>query len=115
MAFLGLQATAAAHHGGAVEWVQEERGPVTGIVTEFGFHFPHVQVLFDVVDESGATAHWTLVTRWTPTILRQHGWTRDSIKPGDTISAIYWPHVQSPAVGSLRSIEVNGKALEIDF
>jgi hypothetical protein len=103
------------HHGGAIEWGQETRGPIAGIATEFAFRFPHVQVLVDVVDANGATAQWTLVTRWTPTILRSHGWNRDSITPGDTVTATYLPHVSSPTVGSIVSIEVNGEPLEIDF
>ena len=107
--------TAWSHHGGAIEWGEEARGPITGIATEFAFRFPHVQVLMDVVDANGTMAQWTLVTRWTPTILRSHGWNRDSITPGDTVTATYLPHVSSPTVGSIVSIEVNGEPLEIDF
>jgi Family of unknown function (DUF6152) len=103
------------HHGGAIEWGEEARGPITGIATEFAFRFPHVQVLMDVADANGTTAQWTLVTRWTPTILRSHGWNRDSIAPGDRVRVTYLPHVSSPTVGSIVSIEVNGEPLEIDF
>jgi hypothetical protein len=106
---------AAAHHGGAVEWGAEELGPVEGVVAEFAFRFPHVQVLVDVADPSGATARWTLVTRWTPTILRQHGWSRDSLKPGDAVSFTYLPHKESPTIGSIQRIDVNGEALALDF
>jgi hypothetical protein len=106
---------AVAHHGGAVEWGEETRGPLSGVATEFAFRFPHVQLRMDVVDESGATAHWTLVTRWTPTILREHGWSRDSIKAGDRVTVTYLPHVESPTVGSLQSIDVNGEPLSLDI
>ena len=106
---------AVAHHGGAVEWGEQTRGPLSGVATEFAFRFPHVQLRMDVTDESGATAQWTLVTRWTPTILRRHGWTRDSLEPGDTIVVTYLPHVQSPTVGAIRSIEVNGEPLPVEF
>jgi len=107
--------TASAHHGGGVEWGQEERGPVTATVTEFAFRFPHVQVAAEVAGADGAAEQWTFVTRWTPTILRRHGWTRDSLEPGDTIVVTYLPHVQSPTVGAIRSIEVNGEPLPVEF
>ncbi len=104
-----------AHHGGGLDWQSELRGPVTGVVTEFLFSFPHVQVFFDVADENGNVQDWAMTTRWTPTVLRQHGWTRNSIKPGDTITIMYAPHVRSPTVGSMRSVEVNGESLQLDF
>jgi hypothetical protein len=114
-AVLPVPRPAGAHHGGAVEWGAEELGPVSGIVAEFAFRFPHVQVQVDVEDADGATTRWTLVTRWTPTILRQHGWSRDSLKPGDTVSFTYLPHKESPTVGSIQSIDVNGEPLTLDF
>lgn len=106
---------ASAHHGGAIEWAAEERGPMSGTVTEFAFRFPHVQVFVDVADEQGVTTGWTLVTRWTPTILRRHGWSRDSLKPGDSITFTYLPHRESPNVGAIETIEVNGDPLPLDF
>jgi hypothetical protein len=108
-------AIAFAHHGGAVEWRQQDSGPITGTVTKFAFQFPHVYVSVDVPEASGEVTRWTLVTRWTPTILREHGWTRDSIEPGDTITVTYWPHIEQPRVGSIQTIEVNGESLPIDF
>jgi hypothetical protein len=38
----GLPATVSAHHGGAIEWGQEVRGPLAGTATKFAFQFPHV-------------------------------------------------------------------------
>ena len=63
VALAGLHSTALAHHGGAVEWREEQAGPITGVVTEFAFRFPHVQVSVDVEDASGEKAQWTLVKR----------------------------------------------------
>ncbi|HVJ30447.1 MAG TPA: DUF6152 family protein, partial [Gammaproteobacteria bacterium] len=66
---------AAAHHGGDVEWADKAVGPITGTVTKFSFQFPHVFFEMNVA-ENGAEVPWTMTTRWTPTILREHGWTR---------------------------------------
>jgi hypothetical protein len=115
IALTSLQSTVSAHHGGAVEWGTETMGPISGIATKFAFQFPHVYLSADMTEESGQVAQWTLVTRWTPTILRQHGWSRESIKAGDAITVTYLPHKETPRVGSMQSIEVNGQSLPIDF
>jgi hypothetical protein len=105
---------AAAHHGGDVEWGEKAAGPITGTATKFAFHFPHV--FFEMtVDEKGAATSWMLTTRWTPTILREHGWSRESIKPGDKVTVTYLPHVEKPHIGQMQAIEVNGTVLPPSF
>ena len=105
---------AVAHHGGDVEWAAETRGPITGTATKFAFQFPHVFFTMDV-EEAGATVEWTITTRWTPTILREHGWTRTSIEPGDKVTVRYLPHVEKPHIGQMVSIEVDGTTLPLSF
>jgi hypothetical protein len=105
---------AAAHHGGDVEWSDSAVGPITGTATKFAFQFPHVYFEMSV-DENGGAAPWTITTRWTPTILREHGWSRDSIKAGDKVTVTYLPHVDKPRVGQMVTIEVNGRALPLSF
>jgi hypothetical protein len=67
------------------------------------------------VADGDARATWTITTRWTPTILREHGWGRDSIKPGDMVTVTYLPHVEKPRIGQMQTIEVNGKSLPLSF
>jgi hypothetical protein len=112
---IGLPPPAPAHHGGAVEWVARVDGPITGTVTDFAFRFPHVLLYLDVARTGGAPEQWVMNTRWTPTILRQHGWTRDSIRPGDTVTVTYEPHISAATVGNMLTIEVNGAPLPLDF
>jgi len=114
LALCGLPTGSFAHHGGDVEWGDGPLGPITGTAKKFAFQFPHVYVEVDVAEEGGV-APWTLVTRWTPTILREHGWSRDSIKPGDTLTITYLPHVERPRIGQMVSIEINGQALPLAF
>ena len=105
---------AAAHHGGDVEWAEAPVGPITGTATKFAFQFPHV--FFEMnVGTDGGTEPWSITTRWTPTILRDHGWSRESIKPGDEITVTYLPHVDKPRVGQMVTVEVNGRALPLSF
>jgi hypothetical protein len=100
----------AAHHGGDVEWADQAVGPITGTAAKFSFQFPHVFFEMDV-----AGTPWTITTRWTPTILRDHGWSRSSIKSGDEVTVTYLPHVDRPHVGQMVTIEVNGAALPLSF
>lgn len=105
---------AAAHHGGDVEWADAAVGPIAGTATKFAFQFPHV--FFEMaVEENGSTSSWTITTRWTPTILRDHGWSRDSIKPGDKVTVTYLPHVEKPRIGQMQTIEINGQSLPLSF
>jgi hypothetical protein len=105
---------ATAHHGGDVEWADAAVGPITGTATKVAFQFPHVFFEMEVADEGGR-APWTITTRWTPTILREHGWSRESIKVGDEVKVTYLPHVEKPRVGQMVTIEVNGRALPLSF
>ena len=101
-----------AHHGGAVEWqTGKSVGPLTGTVTKFNFVYPHPSILFDVKAANGEVEHWAGMLRPTPAILREHGWTRNSMKPGDTITITLTPHKTAPLVGNTRRIEVNGTLL----
>jgi hypothetical protein len=105
---------ALAHHGGDVEWADDAVGPIAGTATKVAFQFPHVFFEMDVAD-GGSVAPWTITTRWTPTILREHGWSRESIKVGDKITVTYLPHVDKPRVGQMVTIEVNGRELPLSF
>jgi hypothetical protein len=114
MALVWLASPVAAHHGGDVEWADTPVGPITGTATKFAFQFPHVFFEMDVV-EDGSTDTWTMTTRWTPTILRDHGWSRDSIKAGEEVTVTYLPHVDKPRVGQMVTIEVGGRSLPLSF
>ena len=101
-----------AHHGGGVEYFMDKTlGPITGVVTAFAYRFPHPQIYFDVKDENGNVQKWAAVMQLTPTRLRDRGWTRDSVKPGDTLTVTYSPHRTAPNVGYARRIVVNDKFL----
>jgi Family of unknown function (DUF6152) len=109
----GTSSPTLAHHGGGVEYFMDQtRGPLTGVVTSFSFSFPHPYIQFDVKDETGTVQKWSAVMQLTPTRLRARGWTRDSVKPGDTLTVTYSPHRTAPNVGFARRLVVNGKFLD---
>jgi hypothetical protein len=74
-----------AHHEMAAEF--DDKKPVTlrGTVTRFEWNNPHVFVFIDA-RVNNETANWA-VEFASPSDLRKVGWTRDSVKVGDTVTA----------------------------
>lgn len=84
----GLLATASpisAHHS----WQLDRAHLLTlkGTVTSFAFSNPHVQIYFEVKDDQGNVAKWAAGGP-SPNRLSRSGWTRDTFKPGDEITAV---------------------------
>ena len=79
------QTGADAHHSFAAEFTAERTETITGEVTEVWFRNPHVRYYVDVEAEDGSIEKWD--TRGSsPSLLTRRGWTKDTIKPGDTIT-----------------------------
>ncbi len=73
-----------AHHGG-VQYDTKHAVTVTGTVTEFMFTNPHVQIHFDVKDETGNVEKWVAETA-SPQRLFSIGWNAKTLKAGDKIT-----------------------------
>jgi hypothetical protein len=58
---------------------------VTGVVTEFRWVNPHTWVYLTVSDGKGGQVEWAAEGR-APGVLLRAGWTRSSLKPGETIT-----------------------------
>jgi Family of unknown function (DUF6152) len=60
--------------------------PVTvkGTITHVTWTNPHVWLYMDVKDANGKVTTWG-VNGGAPTTLKGHGWSRDSLRPGDQI------------------------------
>lgn len=71
-------ATAHAHHAFQAAFTTNII-EVEGYVTEFNFSNPHVNVFFDVIDESGEMTQW-MATGSAANSLRRQGWTADTIE-----------------------------------
>lgn len=103
-----------AHHGTSNYETTANTITLDGVVTEFHWSNPHVYVLFDVTDENGKVVHWAGEMN-SPGVLRNAGWTRNTLKAGDRITATLRPNKFGTPVGLLsrRNMMVNGEALEI--
>jgi hypothetical protein len=84
----GLMMTAApvfAHHSFAAEYDASKPVDVKGVVTKVEWTNPHARFYVDVKDEKGNVTNWNFELA-SPNVLSRNGWTRHSLKEGDTIS-----------------------------
>lgn len=80
-----LAPPARSHHSFTAEFTAEETATLTGTVTQVWFRNPHVRYVFVVTNEDGEEETWD--ARGSPVVwLARKGWTRDSIKVGDTVT-----------------------------
>jgi phosphoribosylformimino-5-aminoimidazole carboxamide ribonucleotide (ProFAR) isomerase len=84
IAVLAVTGTAFAHHGAAA---YDMAKPVTvkGVVTDFQFINPHVLITIDVKGDDGSVQKWQGELT-SPNHLARAGWTKSTIKLGDTIT-----------------------------
>lgn len=74
-----------AHHSGAAVFDSAKRVELTGVVTRMFWTNPHAHFLLDVRDADGNVVSWNLELA-SPNILSRNGWTRNSVKAGDTVT-----------------------------
>ncbi|MCZ0953595.1 MAG: DUF6152 family protein [Rhodospirillaceae bacterium] len=71
------------HHAAPAVFTDEEI-EIEGVVSEFNFVNPHINIMLDVTDETGAETLW-MVTGPAAPPMRRWGWTADSVQPGQLI------------------------------
>ena len=74
-----------AHHAWPVDRSKEIT--VTGTVTEYSWSNPHVMIALDIKADNGKVEKWN-VGGPSPTRMEANGWNRNTLKPGDNITAI---------------------------
>jgi hypothetical protein len=76
---------ALAHHSFAAQYDRNKQVKLTGAVTKVEWMNPHARFYIDVKDESGKAVNWELELG-SPNGLTRAGWTRNSLKVGDTVT-----------------------------
>ena len=111
-AMLGLliSAPVSAHHGSAAFDVGKQV-VLKGTVTRWFWANPHCFLSFDVKGEDGAVTHWVAETSNPPDMIN-HGWSKETFKPGDEITATVEPVKNGRPAGRLLEVALpDGKTL----
>ena len=101
----------AAHHELRAEFDEQKPVSLRGIVTRFDWNNPHAFLYVDVKDPSGEIVNWAV--EWaSPLDLRKAGWTRDSLKVGDSVTVEAWLARDGSKLASGRTVVLaSGKRL----
>ena len=92
-----------AHHGEA-NYDTEKITSVKGIVTDFQFVNPHVQIFLDVKNEKGEIEKWAGEARSPAMLSRYGGWDKNTIKVGEVITL--YGHRTKNGTNFLRLLKV---------
>jgi hypothetical protein len=87
MAILSVISIPAFAHHGASPYDTSKLSTLKGTVSDFQFINPHVEISIDVTNDKGKVETWIGEAN-SPNVLSRHGWDRDIIKKGDTITVI---------------------------
>ncbi len=85
VALLASPVLALAHHSTAVNFNRNVEISVEGVITEYRFQNPHVQILLDVTNDDGEVERW-MVERSAKNQLIRSGWTGDEFVVGTRIT-----------------------------
>ena len=99
-----------AHHGTSITYEMDKTITVTGPVDEFDFSYPHPSLFVAVKDDKGQVVKWGVEFLPTPAALKGLGWTKESIRAGDTVVMGCSPSKSGKPVCALRTLTINGKA-----
>ena len=89
-----------AHHSHGPFYHLDQIVEVTGVVKHFRLVNPHPEIVIEVMDSDGEPVEVIVYAQAYAGQMREvGGWTNDSVKPGDTITA-----VGHPGRGSVTSV-----------
>jgi len=94
---------ALAHHSFAAEFDATKPLTLAGIVTKLEWTNPHARFHVSVKDEGGATTTWDFELG-SPNGLMRHGWSRNSLKPGDMVTVMGYPAKDGSKLVNARSV-----------
>jgi Family of unknown function (DUF6152) len=92
-----------AHHSFAAEFDAKKPVTLTGTVTKLEWTNPHARFYVSVKDEGSAITLWNLELG-SPNGLMRHGWSRNSLKPGDMVTVMGYPAKDGSKLVNARSV-----------
>jgi hypothetical protein len=103
LAWLGSAAAPGAHHGFAGEYDINKPIEVTGIVSKIEWTNPHARFYVDVKDLSGKVVTWNFELA-SLNSLRRNGWTQNSLKVGDRVTAKGYAALANKPMANANSV-----------
>lgn len=100
---IALSGLVFAHHSFAM-FDDSKNVEVAGEVKEFQWTNPHAWIQLNVADASGQVTEWGIEIPGGPNNLKRHGWTRETLKPGDKIKVMIHPLKTGSGGGSFVSL-----------
>ncbi|HEU4619157.1 MAG TPA: DUF6152 family protein [Gammaproteobacteria bacterium] len=108
---LAVSAPVLAHHSFAAEFDSAKPISLTGTVTKVEWMNPHTYFYVDVQNNDGGYDNWALELG-SPNGLSRRGWTRNSLKVGDTVKVDGFQARDGSFKGNARSVVLaDGKKL----
>ena len=86
---IGAWSQAEAHHSGAM-FDRSRQVTLVGTVKDFSWTNPHSSFAVDVTKPDGSIELWAVEMN-SPNNLVREGWTRNTLKPGDKVTAVINP------------------------
>ncbi len=87
-----------AHHGRGATFDMKTQVTLKGTVSEVSWRNPHVVIYLDVKDPGGNVVNWAFENSSVSTLARQ-GYSRNTLKVGEDITAIVNPSAQGAPRG----------------
>jgi len=94
---------ALAHHAFAAEFDRQKPVTITGTVTKVEWANPNARFYVDAKDETGKVNNWDFELG-SPNGLMRRGWTRNSLKIGDTVTVTGWRAKNAPHVANAGTV-----------
>src|SRR6202051_3740817 len=111
LAALFVSAPILAHHG-ETNYDTDKLVSVKATVTSFQFINPHVQIFLDAKNDKGEIEKWTCEARSPAMLVRNGDWDKNTLKPGDVITAIGFRAKNGTPILRLKKIVLaDGKEL----
>jgi hypothetical protein len=95
-----------AHHSFAAEFDAKKPVTIIGTVTKVEWANPHARFYIDTKDSSGKVVNWDFELA-SPNGLMRRGWTRNSLKVGDSVTVTGYAAKNAPYVGNASTITMS--------
>jgi len=94
-----------AHHPFSAEYDWKQPVTVTGTVSKLDWANPHAHLYVDAKDSDGKTKNWTFELGGI-NALTNAGWSKETVKTGDTITVDAWLSKSQSNLANVKSIKL---------